>query len=91
VTTNSLNVDKKKCHEPTSTTKRRFAPLAIQRNFPPTMPTQPSTTSPNDDPMHIDKTRFKFSWSKRNNVDIQIIFVFIVENRVMLLVNDNIS
>jgi hypothetical protein len=37
-------------HEPTSTT---------QRNFPPTIPTQPSTTLPKDDPMQIDKTIFK--------------------------------
>jgi hypothetical protein len=55
-------------HEPTLTTqrmstplttKKKFAPPTTQRSFPPTTLTRPSTTSPKDDLVHIDKTRFK--------------------------------
>ncbi len=46
-------------HEPTSTTQKNFAPSATQRNFPPIMPTWPSATLKKDNPMQIDKTRFK--------------------------------
>jgi hypothetical protein len=46
-------------HEPTSTTHMSFAPLATQKCFPPTMPTQPLTTSSKDYPMQINKIRFK--------------------------------
>jgi len=46
-------------HEPTSTTQKNFAPPITQKNFSPTMSIQPSTTLPKDNPIQIDKTRFK--------------------------------
>jgi hypothetical protein len=49
----------KRRHEPTSTTKKKFAPPTTQKSFSPIMSTQLSTTSPKDNPMQIDKTRFK--------------------------------
>jgi hypothetical protein len=60
-----------RCHEPTSTTQKSFAPSAIQSNtkefcttsnikkFPPTMIAQPLATLPKDNPMQIDKTKIK--------------------------------
>jgi len=42
-----------------STTKWSFAPLATQKKFSPTMPMQPLVRLPKDDPMQIDKIRFK--------------------------------
>jgi hypothetical protein len=54
-----LEHQQKRCRESTSTKQRNFAPPTTQENFSPIMPTQPLATSPKDDPMHIDKTRFK--------------------------------
>jgi hypothetical protein len=39
--------------------QKSFALLTTQKSFSPSMQTQSSTTSPKDDPMQIDKTKFK--------------------------------
>jgi hypothetical protein len=52
------------------------------------MITQPLATSPKDDPMHIDKTRFKpLIEQEKQRRHTNLIYVCIVENQVMLLVN----
>jgi hypothetical protein len=55
--------------------------------FSPTISTKPLVTLPKDDPMHIDKTRFKPLMEQENNANIQTIFVCIVENKMMLFVS----
>ncbi len=49
----------KRCHEPSLTTQKSFAPSTTQRNFPPTILAKLSTTSPKGNPMQINKTIFK--------------------------------
>jgi len=51
------------------------------------MPPQPILLTKLEDPMQIDETKFKPFIEKKNNDNIQTIFVYIVEDQVMLLVN----
>jgi len=59
VTTSSLNIDKKGAMNPHQQQQKSFAPPTTQKSFSHVMSTQLSTTSPKDNPMQIDKTRFQ--------------------------------
>jgi hypothetical protein len=63
--------------------QKSFAPLTTQNSFSPAMQTQSLATSPKDDPMQIDKTRFKPLTKQKKQFSIQPIFVYTVEIHVV--------